>query len=220
MSDLLEELTQLFEEHLPQVDFRQRWGWGSRLLEGPAASGETVSRTVTGDRAEVVLAFTIFAPEPSQRENTAESLEALARQYCPGCVEVRREEEREDSLTRLPCLPVRLVFTGGESAGLQGVPVTVGGKTYHAAEVSLSVSFDGTELTAVGEDVPFAVKDPAVQYRVELSGIHAGGLELLASFTAEVGDAVYTGCHWKELDFAGRKAVFLASGCEKKEESL
>lgn len=219
MSDLLEELTQLFEEHLPQVDFRQRWGWGSRLLEGPAASGETLSRKVTGDLAEVVLGFTVFAPEPSQRENTAAALESLAREYCPGCVEVLREEEREDSLTRLPCLPLRLVFHGGETVGIQGVPVVVGGKTYRAAEVSLSVSFDGTGITAVGEEVPFAWKDLELVYQVELSGIHGDGLELLASFTAEVGDAVYTGCRWKELDFAGRRAVFLASGCEKKEGS-
>lgn len=217
MPDLLEELTQLFEEHLPQVDFRQRWGWGSRLLEGPVVSGETLSRVVSGDQVEVVLGFTIFAPEPSQRENTANSMESLVRQHCPGCEEIRREEEREDSLTRLPCLVLRLVFGGGESVGIEGVPVIVGGKTYQASGVSLSVSVSGTELTAIGEELPFAVRNQETQYQVELSGIDAGGLELLAVFTAEVGDRIYTGCRWKELNFAGRKAVFLASGCEEKE---
>ena len=172
---------------------------------------------VSGDQVEVVLGFTIFAPEPSQRENTANSMESLVRQHCPGCEEIRREEEREDSLTRLPCLVLRLVFGGGESVGIEGVPVIVGGKTYQASGVSLSVSVSGTELTAIGEELPFAVRNQETQYQVELSGIDAGGLELLAVFTAEVGDRIYTGCRWKELNFAGRKAVFLASGYEEKE---
>ncbi len=217
MPELLEELTQFFEEHLPQVDFRQRWRWGSRLLEGPVVSGEILSRRVAGDRAEVVLGFTIFAPEPSQRENTANSLEALVRRHCPGCEEIRREEEREDRLTRLPCMVLRMVFRGGESVGMEGVPVIVGGSPYRVSGVSLSVVVSGTELTAIGEDLPFAVRDPKLQYRVELSGIDTSGLELMAVFTAEIGDRIYRGCRWKEWDVAGRNAVFLASGCEEKE---
>ena len=94
----------------------------------------------------------------------------------------------------------------------------LGGKSYRVAGVSVAMSLSGKELVAIGEGVPFAVEDARWEYQVELRGIQAAGLERLAVFAAQIGDARYTGCRWKKLDLASGTAVFLASGCEGKED--
>ena len=110
-------------------------------------------------------------------------------------MEIDREEEREDSQTRLPCLSLRLVFAGGAL----GMVVKLGGKNYKAAGAVVSASQSGTELTSVGEETPFALRDVRREYQVELRGIDTDGLERMAVFTAELGGRVYTGCRWKAL---------------------
>ena len=146
--ELLDQVIQLLEEPLAGVELRRAWGpgWASRLLEGPVASGEVLSHHREGDRQETVLRFSLFAPEAQERREAAAALEAAVVQLCPGCVEIDREEEREDSQTRLPCLSLRLVFAGGAL----GMVVKLGGKNYKAAGAVVSASQSGTELTSVG----------------------------------------------------------------------
>ena len=197
---LLDSLFQLLGPQLEGVELRRAWG------PGPVVSGEVLSARWAGQSQETQVRLTVFAPEASQRREIAEALEAAVRQCCPGCVELCREGEREDSQTRLGCLPLRLTFGSGGVAGLE---VKLGGKTYPAA---------GAAVTAVGEEEPFAWQDAQWSYQVELTGIHVPGLERMAAFTAEIGDDVYTGCRWKKLDPAGGKAVFQAAGRQGKEE--
>lgn len=214
---LLDSLFQLLAPQLEGVELRRAWGpgWGSRLVRGPVVGGEVLSARWAGQSQETQVRLTVFAPEASQRRETAEVLEAAVRQCCPGCVELCREGEREDSQTRLGCLPLRLTFGSGGVAGLE---VKLGGKTYPAAGAAVTSTFSGTPLTAVGEEEPFAWQDAQWSYQVELTGIHVPGLERMAAFTAEIGNDVYTGCRWKKLDPAGGKAVFQAAGRQGKEE--
>ena len=215
--ELLDQVIQLLEEPLAGVELRRAWGpgWASRLLEGPVASGEVLSHHREGDRQETVLRFSLFAPEAQERREAAAALETAVVQLCPGCVEIDREEEREDSQTRLPCLSLRLVFAGGAL----GMDVKLGGKNYKTAGAVVSASQSGTELTSVGEETPFALRDVRREYQVELRGIDTDGLERMAVFTAELGGRVYTGCRWKTWEYGTGTAVFLATGCEEKEES-
>lgn len=219
-TDLLDGLLDFLSQQLEGVEFCRAWGpgWGSRLVEQPVVSGEVLSSQWTGEQGETVLRLSVFAPEAQALRQTADGLEQVLRQSCPGCVELLREEEGEDSQTRLHCLSLRLTFPTGDANGYEGVPVELGGKSYRAAGVSVAMSLSGNELVAIGEEVPFAVEDARWEYQVELRGIQAAGLERLAVFTAQIGDARYTGCRWKKLDLASGTAVFLASGCEGKED--
>lgn len=221
-TELLEELLEFLRENLPEADVRWAWGpgWGSRLLERPVVSGQVYSHMRSGTAQETVLLLSVFAQDASTREETANSLETLLREKCPGCGEILREGEQEDSVTRLPCLTLRLTFSGESGGTMQGVSVSLGGKTYSAAAVEVSVSLSGEALVAVGEEVPFAVRDAQTEYQVTMEGVHAAGLERLAVFNAQIGNTVYTGCRWKKLDFQKASATFLAAGCEEKEESL
>lgn len=84
----------------------------------------------------------------------------------------------------------------------------------------MSLSLSGEELVSVGEEEPFALRDPGVQYQVELEGLqNASGLERMAVFTAQIGKARYTGCRWKRLELTAGKAVFLAANREEMEET-
>ncbi len=221
-TDLLGDLLILLKEKIQDVDFRRAWGpgWGSRLLEGPVVSAEVVSERWSGNSLETAMKLSVFAPDASLREKVAVSLEETVRANCPGCREVLRKGEQEDSITRLPFQTVELTFSGGEEAGVQGIPVMLGGKEYSAAGVTVSIALSGNELVAIGEDIPFAVRDAQTEYQVSLEGIDTTGLERLAVFTAEIGSTVYTGCRWKKLDLQTGNAVFLAANCEEKEESL
>lgn len=221
-TDLMDELFTLLRESMEDVEFRKSWGpgWGSRLLERPVISGKVVSERLSGSSRETVILLSVFAPDASLREEVGATLEELVWENCPGCQEILREGEQEDSLTRLPYFTVKLTFSGGEEAGVQGIPVLLDGKTYSAAAVSVSVSVSGEELTAVGEEIPFAVRDSRTEYQVALEGIDTTGLERLSVFTAQVGNTEYTGCRWKKLDLQTGNATFLAAGCEEKEETV
>ena len=129
---LLDSLFQLLAPQLEGVELRRAWGpgWGSRLVRGPVVSGEVLSARWAGQSQQTQVRLMVFAPEASQRREIAEALEEAVRQCCPGCVELCREGEREDSQTRLGCLPLRLTFGSGGVAGLE---VKLGGKTYPAA---------------------------------------------------------------------------------------
>ena len=107
--ELLDQVIQLLEEPLAGVELRRAWGpgWASRLLEGPVASGEVLSHHREGDRQETVLRFSLFAPEAQERREADAALEAAVVQLCPGCVEIDREEEREDtSIPTSQCSPI------------------------------------------------------------------------------------------------------------------
>jgi hypothetical protein len=219
-TELLEQLLELLEEQVAGVEFRRAWapGWGSRLLERPVVSGEVASQRRTGASVETVARLNVFGPEASQREETASAVEEAVRTSCPGCEEFSRGEEQVDSVTKLPFLPLKLVFSSGTDVGVQGLTVILGGKSYTVAGATVTVTLSGEELVSVGEDVPFGVRNSQTQYQVELEGIDTTGLEGLAVFTAQVGSKEYTGCRWKKLDLQGGKATFLAAGCEEKED--
>ena len=87
---LLDSLFQLLGPQLEGVELRRAWGpgWGSRLVRGPVVSGEVLSARWAGQSQETQVRLTVFAPEASQRRETAEALEAAVRQCCP------RSEER------------------------------------------------------------------------------------------------------------------------------
>lgn len=218
-NNLLEQVLQLMETHVEGVTFRRGWqdSWGSRLLEGPVVCGEIASQKREGVRVETVLRFSLFAPQERQREEVAASLDQVIQTYCLGCSSSRWERVEADSLARLPSLVLELTFQGATLTP-QGTQVVLGGKSYTAAGYSVEVSLSGEEITAVGEDVPFAVKEPRIEYRVELRGVAAQGLERMAVFTAQVGESTFTGCRWKTLDTDAATAVFIASGCQGKEE--
>lgn len=220
VTDLLDGLLDFLSQQLEGVEFCRAWGpgWGSRLVEQPVVSGEVLSSQWTGEQGETVIRLSVFAPEARALRETADGLEQALRQSCPGCVGLLREEEGEDSQTRLHCLSLRLTFPTGDANGYEGIPVELGGKSYRVTGVSVAMSLSGKELVAIGEGIPFAVEDARWEYQVELRGIQAAGLERLAVFTAQIGDARYTGCRWKKLDLASGTAVFLASGCEGKED--
>lgn len=219
-TELLEQLLELLESQVAGVEFRRAWapGWGSRLLEKPVVSGQVASHRRSGATTETEMRLSVFGPEASQREETASAVEEAVRVNCPGCGELSREEEQEDSVTKLPFLPLKLVFSSGSDVGVQGLTVILGGKSYTAAGATVSVSLSGEELVSVGEEVPFGMRNSQTQYQVELEGIDTTGLEGLAVFTAQVGSKVYTGCRWKKLDLQGGKATFLAANCEEKED--
>lgn len=221
-TDLMEELFALLQGSMKDVEFRKAWGpgWGSRLLEHPVVSGKVVSERWSGNSRETVMQLSVFAPDASQREEVGAALEELVWANCPGCREILRDGEQEDSLTRLPYFTVQLTFSGGEETSVQGIPLLLDGKPYSAAAVSVSVSVSGEELTAVGEEVPFAVRDARTEYQVALEGIETTGLERLSVFTAQVGNTEYTGCRWKKLDLQTGNATFLAARCEEKEETV
>ena len=212
-TDLLEGLLELFQKNVENVDFRRAYdpGWGTRLLVRPVVCGQVAAQR---------LVFSIFAPEESQREQVLSALWSLLREQCPGCGELTRETGRTDNLTRQRCAVLRALFSGEEGLSLQGREILLGGKAYRAAGVSVSLSLSGEELVSVGEEEPFALRDPGVQYQVELEGLqNASGLERMAVFTAQIGKARYTGCRWKRLELTAGKAVFLATNREEMEET-
>ena len=221
-TDLLEGLLELFQENVENVDFRRAYdlGWGTRLLARPVVCGQVAAQRLQDGRQETELVFWIFAPEESQREQVLSALWSLLREQCPGCGELTRETGRTDNLTRQRCAVLRALFSGEEGLSLQGREILLGGKAYRAAGVSVSLSLSGEELVSVGEEEPFALRDPGVQYQVELEGLqNASGLERMAVFTAQIGKARYTGCRWKRLELTAGKAVFLAANREEMEET-
>lgn len=217
MDNLLQELFQALGPRLEGVDLRPAWGpgWGSRLVEGPVLSGEVLSRRQAGGSGRDALRLTLFAPDASALEGAASALEEAVEEGCPGCLGLTRQAQRVDSATGLVCLPLELELGSG---GVGGIPVKLGGWDYTAAGAAVTAALSGEALTAVGEEAPFAWRGGA-QYQVELSGLHAAGLERMALFTAQVGGVRYTGCRWKQLEPAAGKAVFLAAGCEGEGES-
>lgn len=220
-NDLLDSLLELLEEKVTGVEFRRAWGpgWGSRLMEGTVASGEVLSRRWAGSSQETVVRLSLFGGDASRRREAAASIEEAVLAYCPGCVGLLQEEEKEDTQTRLSCLSLRMTFTGGEATSAQGMQVTLGGQAYTVAGAAVTVALSGEELTAVGEEIPFALRDAQREYQVELTGIQVQGLERMAVFTAQIGSTLYTGCRWKKLNYAQGTGVFLASGCEEQEET-
>lgn len=221
-TDLLEGLLELFQENVENVDFRRAYdpGWGTRLLARPVVCGQVAAQRLQDGRQETELVFWIFAPEESQREQVLSALWSLLREQCPGCGELTRETGRTDNLTRHRCAVLRALFSGEEGLSLQGREILLGGKAYRAAGISVSLSLSGEELVSVGEEEPFALRDPGVQYQVELEGLqNASGLERIAVFTAQIGKARYTGCRWKRLELTAGKAVFLAANREEMEET-
>lgn len=65
--------------------------------------------------------------------------------------------------------------------------------------------------------MPFAVLNSTAEYTVELEGIEVAGLERLAAFTVEIGEAspiIYRGCRWKTLSDVQSKAVFVSADRE------
>ena len=221
-TDLLEGLLELFQENVENVDFRQAYdpGWGTRLLVRPVVCGQVAAQRLQDGRQETELVFWIFAPEESQREQVLSALWSLLREQCPGCGELTRETGRTDNLTRQRCAVLRALFSGEEGLSLQGREILLGGKADRAAGISVSLSISGEELVSVGEEEPFALRDPGVQYQVELEGLqNASGLERMAVFTAQIGKARYTGCRWKRLELTAGKAVFLAANREEMEET-
>ena len=129
-TELLEQLLELLESQVAGVEFRRAWapGWGSRLLEKPVVSGQVASHRRSGATTETEMWLSVFGPEASQREETASAVEEAVRVNCPGCGELSREEEQVDSVTKLPFLPLKLVFSSGSDIGIQGLTVILGGK--------------------------------------------------------------------------------------------
>lgn len=221
-TDLLTELLALLSEKVEGVKFRKAWGpgWGSRLMDGPVVSGEVKSQRWAGSRLETVLRLSVFGPDAECREETVSVLEEVVQANCPGCQEILRGSQQEDTVARLPYLTLELTFLSGDGTGVQGITVVLGGKTLSAASVTVSLSLSGEALIAVGEDTPFAVRDAQTEYQVSLEGVDATGLERMAVFTAEIGNTLYTGCRWKKLDLQMGSAVFVATSCEEKEEAV
>ena len=118
-TDLLDGLLDFLSQQLEGVEFCRAWGpgWGSRLVEQPVVSGEVLSSQWTGEQGETVLRLSVFAPEAQALRQTADGLEQVLRQSCPGCAGLLREEEGEDSQTRLHCLSLRLTFPTGDANG-------------------------------------------------------------------------------------------------------
>ena len=147
-TDLLDGLLDFLSQQLEGVEFCRAWspGWGSRLVEQPVVSGEVLSSQWTGEQGETVIRLSVFAPEARALRETADGLEQALRQSCPGCVGLLREEEGEDSQTRLHCLSLRLTFPTGDANGYEGIPVELGGKSYRVAGVSVAMSLSGKEL--------------------------------------------------------------------------
>ena len=85
-TELLEELLEFLRENLPEADVRRAWGpgWGSRLLERPVVSGQVYSHMRSGTAQETVLLLSVFAQDASTREETANSMETMLREKCPG----------------------------------------------------------------------------------------------------------------------------------------
>ena len=141
---------------------------------------------------------------------------SLLAEHFPGCACLERGDGAVDSWTGLPLLAFRAVFGGPEDG--QGVPLLLGGKACRAAAVKAQTVHTGEPLVAVGEETPFAWRNTGAAYQVELQGMSTQGLERLASFSAEIGDRVYTGCRWRQLEQPWGKAVFTAQNCEEQGE--
>lgn len=218
MDDLLEQVLACFREEVSGVEFRRgsASGWGTRLLTVPVVSGEVLSQRQEGDSRETVLQFSLFSVEREQGEELLSTLWSLLAEHFPGCTCLERGDGAVDSWTGLPLLAFRAVFGGPEDG--QGVPLLLGGKACRAAAVKAQTVHTGEPLVAVGEETPFAWRNTGAAYQVELQGMSTQGLERLASFSAEIGDRVYTGCRWRQLEQPWGKAVFTAQNCEEQGE--
>lgn len=224
-TELLDHLLELFEENIPEARFRRAYPGASesRLPGEPVVTGEVDGETVKPGSEETKFRFRIFLP-PEEGADRAEQIFAamcrLSGQHYPGFSAISRGAAERDKTTGLLVVSCTLSFlssTGGGGTDLQGTKVILGGKEYRASGVKTSVSRKSQSLIAVGETVPFAVIDGGTEYTVELEGIDTSGLETLAGFTAELGESPavrYTGCRWKSLSDALRKAVFLSENRE------
>ena len=99
-----------------------------------------------------------------------------------------------------------------------GVELTLGGRQVQAGAVRETAGFEGKELVSVGEQVPFGWLGAGPRYTVELEGFLPEGLEGLVDFTVRLAGGPareYRHCRWKTLQYAAKRAVFVA--CERVE---
>ena len=214
--ELLSQLLTLFSQEISQADFRPGYApeAASRLPDRPVVAGEVDAETVKPSSQEIRLKFSIFLP-PAQSPALAEDLFtrmcALAREEYDGFSAVSRGSVIRDAVTGLLEVPCTLTFLREDSSGGGGaaVEVVVGGRALTATSVKTSFASHGVDLIAVGEEEPFARTAQPTEYTVELDGVETVGLERLAAFTAQVGEAEYAACRWKTL--APGKAVFTST---------
>lgn len=227
-TELLNELLEMFGEKITAADFAKAYECraAQRRLTKPLVTGEIDSESVKSGSEELRLCFKIFLPE-SVSADAAEEIFAemctLAAQNYTGFSAISRGGAAVDNTVGLLTVECALSFTQQSADGLaQGVRAVLGGREYRVMGCKTSVAQGGSNLVAIGESVPFAVLNESTEYTVELEGIEVLGLERLAAFTAELGEAspvIYRGCRWKTLNDVLNKAVFVSSErvCEEVE---
>ncbi len=210
--ELLGEMLALFQTQLPQADFRESWRPGSagRLPGKPTVTGQVGSESASGNEWEARLDLTVFLPR-GESANTGDELlaamEDAAQAHFPSLSSVKREGFGVDKATGL--LATQCFFAFAASGGTSGAQsVSIGGVERTASGWKIKID-PGRALTAVGENVPFALVG-GVCYTVEIEGIDTKGLERLAAFTVEMGNQRFTRCRWKSLDETGKSAVFVS----------
>lgn len=219
-TQLLDALLTLFKENIPEAEFRRAYPGAAqgRLPEQPVVTGEVDGETVKPGSEETRYRFRIFLPEEAGADRAEAVFAAMCRlagQRYPGFSAISRGAAERDRTTGLLTVSCTLSFftQSGGGGGAGGQKVLLGGREYLATGVKTSVNRKSQSLISVGETVPFAVIDGGTEYTVELEGIETQGLEALAGFTAELGEnpvVRYTGCRWKSLSDALRKAVFIS----------
>lgn len=210
--ELLGEMLALFQAELPQADFRESWrpGGAGRLPGKPVVTGQVGSESAGGNQWNARLDLTVYLPR-GESAGTGDALLAAmgdaARAHFPSLSGVKREGFGLDKSTGL--LAAQCFFEFAASGGSGGTQnISVGGVVRAASGWKITVD-PGRALTAVGENVPFALVG-GVRYTVEIQGIDTKGLERLAAFTVDLGDQRFTRCRWKSLDETGKNAVFLS----------
>lgn len=216
--ELLEALLNLFTGKITGVDFRPAYPveQGARRVGRPVVTGEIDGETVKPGSDELRLRFKIFLPAGTGASRGQEIFAAMCKaagEAYPGFSAIARAAAQVEKTTGMLVIPCTLTFLTEESASPgETVPVTLGGREFQAEAVKLSIAFKGDDLTAIGEELPFAVEEPVTEYTVELDGIAPEGLESLARFTAEIGTPpeIYRRCRWKSISAALRRAVFVS----------
>jgi len=210
--ELLGEMLALFRVELPQADFREAWAPGSagRLPGKPTVAGQVGSESDSGNGWDARLDLKVFLPR-GEPAGTGEALLAAmgdaAQVHFPSLAGVKREGFGVDKSTGL--LAAKCFFEFAASSGTGGVQnVSIGGVERVASGWEIRID-PGKALTAVGENVPFALVG-GVSYIVEIEGIDTEGLERLAAFTVELGGQRFARCRWKSLDESGKSAVFVS----------
>lgn len=217
--EIFQGLQSLLKEEIPQAEFREGYGYGpaSRLPLKPTAVGQVGSESTKEGKWEARLDYLLYLP----RGCAVSAGEAVLAAMCQAAGEnfstlsgVKRGAFSPDKATGLLAAACSLEFTG-ESEGAPGRTIQIGGVGYKVSGWEITAGF-GEELTAIGENEPFAVLGGPT-YTVELQGLDITGLERLAGFTVQLGDEIFQRCRWKTLNSAKRRAVFLSNQADREE---